>query len=84
MSILREMYANTQFQSDWEYKELHRMLSDAVENGFVEKVRVIKRNRYFRGEQWFRDKETGEIYSLIEPEERIRGRWARVDLEKYS
>jgi hypothetical protein len=45
MSILREMYANTQFQSDWEYKELHRMLSDAVENGFVEKVRVIKRNR---------------------------------------
>lgn len=84
MSILREMYASTQFQSDWEYKELHRMLSDAVENGHVEKVRVIKRNRYFRGEQWFRDKETGEIYSLIEPEERIRGRWARVDLEKYS
>jgi hypothetical protein len=50
----------------------------------VEKVPVIKRNRYFPGEQWFRDKETGEIYSLIKPEERILGRWAKVDLDKYS
>lgn len=60
------------------------MLSDAVANGHVEKVPVRKRNRYFPSEQWFRDKETGEIYSLIKPEERILGRWARVDLDKYS
>ena len=84
MSILREMYGNTQLPSDCDYRELRRMLSDALAAGRVEKVPVIKRNRYFPGEQWFRDKETGEIYSLIKPEERILGRWAKVDLDKDS
>lgn len=73
-----------QFPSDPEYGELWRTLSEAMAEGKIEKVPVIKRNRYFPGEQWFRDKETGEIYSLIKPQERIRGRWAKVDRETYS
>ena len=84
MGIFRQMYDGRQFPSESEYRELQRTLSDAVAGGVVERIPVIRRNRSFASEQWFRDKETGEIYSLIMPEERIRGRWAKVDLEKYS
>jgi hypothetical protein len=84
MGLFGEMYGNRQFPSDLEYRELRRTLSEAIAGGSVERIPVIKRNRVFPSEQWFRDKETGEIYSLIRPEERIRGRWAKVDLEKYS
>jgi len=84
MGILREIYGSSQFSSDAEYGELQHTLSNAIAGGFVERVPVRKRNRHFSGEKWFRDKETGEIYSLIQPEERIRGRWARVDVDSYS
>ena len=84
MGIFGEMYDGRQFPSETEYRELRRSLSEAVAGGAVERIPVIKRNRFFPSEQWFRDKETGEIYSLIKPEERIRGRWVKVDFEKYS
>lgn len=84
MGIFREMYDGRQFPSESEYGELQRTLSEAVAGGAVERIPVIRRNRSFTSEQWFRDKQTGEIYSLIRPEERIRGQWARVDLDKYS
>lgn len=73
-----------QFPSDSEFTEWWQMLSEAMAHGQLEKVRVIKRNQYFPAEQWFRDTETGEIYSLIKPHDRMRGRWARVDRNRYS
>ena len=79
-----EMCGNRQFPSDLEYSEFRQMLSEALANGQIERVPVIKRNRSFAGEQWFRDRETGEIYSLIKPQERIRGRWAKLDRDSYS
>jgi hypothetical protein len=84
MGIFGEMYESRQFPSESEYGELRRTLAEAMAGGKVERIPVIKRSRVFPSEQWFRDKETGEIYSLIRPEERIRGRWAKVDLEKCS
>lgn len=81
MGILKEIFSTRQFSSDAEYGELQHTLSEAIADGSVERVPVRKRNRYFPGEQWFRDKESGEIYSLIQPAERIRGRWAKVDLD---
>lgn len=84
MGILREIYGSSQFSSDADYGELQLTLSKAIDQGVVERVPVRKHNRYFPSEQWFRDKETGEIYSLIQPEERIRGRWAKVDVDSYS
>jgi hypothetical protein len=81
MGILKDIYGGGQFSSDIEYGELRQTLSEAIANGQVENVPVRKRNRYFPAEQWFRDKQTGEIYSLIQPAERIRGRWAKVDLD---
>lgn len=84
MGILREIYSSSQFSSDAEYGELQQTLAKAIAGGFVERVPVRKHNRHFSRELWFRDKETGEIYSLIQPEERIRGRWAKVDVDSYS
>jgi len=84
MGILNKIYTNSQFASDSEFSDLWQTLSQAMAEGQIEKVPVIKRRRYFPAEQWFRDKETGEIYSLITPQERIRGRWGKVDRERYS
>ena len=73
------MYEKRRFDSEWEYRELRRMLSEAISGGHVEQIPVIKRNRYLPAEEWYRDKETGEIYSLVGPEEKMRGRWSKVD-----
>jgi hypothetical protein len=84
MAVFSKFWPTGQFPSDAEFSELWETLSQAMAEGQIEKVPVIKRHRYFPTEQWFRDKETGEIYSLIKPQERIRGRWAKVDRERYS
>jgi hypothetical protein len=84
MAMFNKTEDNVQLPSDSEFSDLWQELSEAIAQGQLEKVPVIKRHRYFPTEQWFRDKETGEIYSLIKPQERIRGRWAKVDRERYS
>jgi hypothetical protein len=62
------------------YAELLRMLSEAIARGYVEQIPVTKPNRFTPNEAWYRDKETGQIYSLTPPDER-GGWWAEVDLE---
>jgi hypothetical protein len=80
MGIFKEMYERRVFNSDWEYKELRRKLSEAISRGYVEQVPVIKKaNRFALKREWYRDKETGEIYCLIEPDAKIRGGWDKVD-----
>jgi hypothetical protein len=79
MGIFKDMHEQRSFDSDWEYRELRRMLSEAISRGYVEQVPVMKPNRFSPGQEWFRDKETGEIYSLDKPEEKDRGLWAKLD-----
>jgi hypothetical protein len=81
MGIFNEMYEMRLFNSDWEYRELKRMLSEAMSRGHVEQVPVMKPHRFLPDEEWYRDKETGEIYSLVPPEEKIRGHWLKIDPE---
>jgi hypothetical protein len=38
-----------------------------------------KPRRFSLKKEWFRDKETGEIYYLIGPDGKSRGGWDRVD-----
>jgi hypothetical protein len=81
MGIFKEMYEQRVFNSDWEYTELRRKLSEAISRGYVERVPVMKKlGRFSLKREWYRDKETGEIYCLIEPEEKIRGGWDKVDI----
>ncbi len=80
MSIFKQMHEQRIFNTLREYQELKRMLSEAIERGHVEAFPVLKPSRFLPTEQWFRDKETGEIYRLIEPDEVVRqGSWMNVD-----
>jgi hypothetical protein len=81
MSIFKEIHEKFGFDSDHEFKEFRRMLSEAISRGFVEQVAVMKPSRFNPLEKWYREKETGEIYSLLEPDG-DRGWWAKVDPER--
>ena len=75
------MYEMRLFNSDWEYRELKRMLSEAISRGYVEQIAVMKPHPWVPNEEWYRDRETEEIYSLIPPDEKDRGQWVKVDPE---
>jgi len=80
MGIFKEMHEQRVFDSDWEYKELRRMLSEAISRGYVEQIPVMRKpNRFSLKREWYRDKVTGEIYCLMEPDGKIRGAWDKVD-----
>jgi hypothetical protein len=80
MGIFKEMYEHRVFTSDCEYKERRRKLSEAISRGYVEQVPVIKKpERFSLNREWYRDKEAGEIYCLMEPNGKIRALWDRVD-----
>jgi hypothetical protein len=46
MGIFKEMYEQRVFNSDWEYTELRRKLSEAISGGYVEKIPVMKPHRW--------------------------------------
>jgi hypothetical protein len=77
MGIFKEMHEQ---RIVWDYRELRRKLSEAISGGYVEQVPVMKPNRFSPNQEWYRDKETGQIYSLDPPDER-GGWWAEVDPE---
>ena len=41
MGIFRDMHETRQFDSDWDYRELRRMLSEAISRGYVEQIPVM-------------------------------------------
>jgi hypothetical protein len=73
------MHDGRHFESLRDYRELKQMLSEAVSRGCIEQVHVMRPILSSRNEEWFRDKETGEIYCLVAPEEKSRGWWTRID-----
>ncbi|MGA2376810.1 MAG: hypothetical protein ABSF72_14915 [Candidatus Sulfotelmatobacter sp.] len=80
MGIFKEIYEPRVFSSDWEYRELRRKLSEAISRGYIEQIPVMEKSRRFSlKKEWFRDKETGEIYYLIGPDGKSRGGWNKVD-----
>lgn len=78
MSIFKEMHELRSIGSKDDFWHLKRMLSEAISRGYVEQVPVMKPNRWVPDQEWYRDKETGEIYRLEPPGER-GGWWDRVD-----
>jgi len=82
MSIFEEIYRYRQFDSRRDFDEAKRMLGQAISRGFVKEVPVMKKREVPRTENWYRDKETRDIYSLIPPEPPARGSWERVDIEE--
>jgi hypothetical protein len=79
VTIFKEMHEAREISSRRDYQELLRMLSEAIARGYVEQVPVMKPHPYAPRRNWYREKETGVIYSLDPPDER-GGWWAEVDL----
>jgi hypothetical protein len=79
VTIFKEMHETRVVNPGWDYRELLRMLSEAIARGYVEQVPVMKPHRYAPRRR-YREKETGVIYSLDPPGERP-GWWDEVDLK---
>ena len=47
MGIFKDMHEQRMFDSDWEYTELRRMLSEAISKGYVEQIPVMKKQTRF-------------------------------------
>lgn len=84
MNIFQEMFDRTKFESLREFTELQRMLSQATERGYVEEVPVAVKREVSQVERWYKDKETGDVYSLIPPEAAARGYWGPIPLDEYQ
>jgi hypothetical protein len=83
MNVFQEMFDRSKFESLREFTELQHMLRQATERGYVEEVSVTLKRDVPQSEHWYRDKETGDIYSLIPPEGGARGYWGPVPLDEY-
>jgi hypothetical protein len=78
VAIFKDMHEAREVGSQRDFKELLRMLSEAISRGYVEQVPVMKPSRFLPSQTWYRDKETGQIYYLVPPGDR-GGWWAEVD-----
>jgi len=78
MGILREIHAVRVVNPGLDHNELVRMLSEAISGGYVEQIPVMKPHPYAPNRSWYRDKTTGQIYSL-DPPDHLPGWWTEVD-----
>ncbi len=83
MSIFYDMHQRDRFFSWWEFTEVQRMLREAIERGFVEEIPVSIIRPYLSSETWYRDKATGEIYSLTESNPPAQGSWVPIDIDDF-
>jgi hypothetical protein len=81
MSIFQEMFDQKRFSWPDEYEELLRKLSEAIERGFVEEIPNTWKGIY-RHSRWFREKSTGVVYALDQPEAPARGSWRELTAEE--
>ncbi len=61
-----------------DYGELVRMLSEAIEDGLVEEIPNTWKGPG-RFVQWFREKSTGVVYALEEPNAPSTGSWRELE-----
>ncbi len=80
-SIFEEMHPYRHFDSWRSFTDLQRMLREAIDRGYVEEVPVMKTHAMRRVVNWYRDKESGDIYSLVPPDFPARGSWEKIDIE---
>ena len=87
MSIFHDMHPLHAIESNWHFRELERMLSEAIDRGFVQEIPESRRPtptfyHVDHSERWFIDYESGDIYSLHGPGERSCGYWHPIDPEE--
>ena len=78
MGIFKEICETRTVGGRLHYFGVKQRLQEAISRGWVEQVVVMKPHPLSPDEEWFRDKETGEIYRLVPPGER-GGWWDKVE-----
>jgi len=81
MSLFEEMHPAGYIESASSFDDLRKALSDAIAAGRIEEVPVMKKHPMIMIINWYRDKETGEIYSLIPPDFPARGIWEKINID---
>jgi hypothetical protein len=84
MGVFKDMHEGRHFESIRDYIGLRRMLSESISKGYVEQVPVMRPILSSRNEEWYRDRETGEMYALVAPGEKSWGWWIRIDSEDLA
>jgi len=79
MIVLGPLDEQDRYLSEWDYVLLRRRLDDLLSSGRIKKRQVLKQLHPGTSEEWFEDVETGEIYCLVPPAERITPSWEKVD-----
>jgi len=83
MSIFYDMHQRNSFDSWRDFTEVQRMVKEAIERGFVEEIPVSIVRPLPSSETWYREKATGEIYSLAEPNPPARGSWVPIHIDDF-
>jgi hypothetical protein len=83
MSIFKEIHELRTVPSPDDCREILRKLAIAISRGWVEQIPVMKPHPMAPNETWYRDKETGQVYSLHPFDERP-GLWMEVDLKDLT
>jgi hypothetical protein len=78
MGIFKEIHAVRVVNPGLDHNELVRMLSEAISDGYVEQITVMKPHPRAPNRSWYRDKKTGQIFSL-DPPDHLPGWWTEVD-----
>jgi len=78
VSVFKDMHEARVVRPGQDYNELLRMLSEAISGGHVEQIPVMKPRPSAPNLSWYRDKKTGQIYSL-DPPDQLPGWWTEVD-----
>jgi hypothetical protein len=75
------MYPGKTFGYPYQLDKLLEMLSEAIEMGLVEEIPNTWKGpgRFVR---WFREKETGVVYALEEPNPPSTGSWRKLEPEE--
>ena len=84
MIVLGPLDEQSLYLSEWDYVLLRRKLDELLSAGRVKKRKVFKPLHAGTAEEWFEDVETGEIYCLVPPDDRITPSWEKVDTFKLG
>ena len=82
VAILESLTADLTITEYRDWQVFVERLNEAIRAGTIKEVPVLRPGARGRGEQWFSDPKSGEIYTYVHPNPPAMPRWERVDVFK--
>jgi hypothetical protein len=73
------MWEERRFHGEWEYRQFVQYIESLVESGEAEEVEVDLHFVWYGKERWFRNRASGEVWTLFPDDGPLRAGWTRVD-----